>query len=158
MNRRDLISLTGLTALAAAFGAGDAQAQTAAGGRTRVIRLYADADGNAHVEELTVATTANGQPRQIPNIPVTAMSMRAYPGASQNANWHTAPARQFAIAIDGELEVEVSGGVRHKVGKGDLVFLEDVAGKGHVTRMQGPVTNVFLRVPADFDLVAWARG
>src|SRR5262245_37426758 len=102
MHRRDLINLTGLTALAAALGTGDAEAQTAPG-RTRVIRIYADADGNAHVEELTVATTANGQPRQIPNIPVTTMSMRAYPGANQSANWHTAPARQFAIAIDGEL-------------------------------------------------------
>src|SRR5262245_35214782 len=113
MDRRDMLSLAGLTALAGAFSplvAGEAEAgQTSTpAGQTRVIRIYADANGDAHVEELLVSSSVNGQPRQVPNIPVTAMSMRSYAGASQTPNWHTAPARQFAIAVVGELEVEVS--------------------------------------------------
>jgi hypothetical protein len=38
------------------------------------------------------------------------------------------------------------------------VFLEDTTGKGHVTRPLGPITNVFIHVPDDFDIVAWAAG
>ena len=54
---------------------------------------------------------------------------------------------------DGELEVELTDGTRRKIGS-DLVFLEDLTGKGHVTRALGPITNVFLHVPVDFDVVA----
>ncbi len=60
--------------------------------------------------------------------------------------------------MTGALEVEISNGSRRRIGPGDLVFLEDVTGKGHVTRPLGPITNLFLHVPADFDVVAWARG
>ena len=34
------------------------------------------------------------------------------------------------------------------------MYLEDLTGKGHVTRALGPITNVFLHVPDDFDVVA----
>jgi hypothetical protein len=78
--------------------------------------------------------------------------------SARPADWHTAPRKQFAIDMTGELEVELSSGARQKIGAGDLVFLEDTTGKGHVTRPAGPITNVFLHVPEDFDVVAWARG
>ena len=57
----------------------------------------------------------------------------------------------------GELEVELTDGTRRRIGS-DLVYLEDLTGKGHVTRALGPITNVFLQVPDDFDVVAWAAG
>jgi len=41
---------------------------------------------------------------------------------------------------------------------GDMVFLEDLTGKGHITRLLSPVTNIFIRVADTFDVVAWARG
>ena len=41
------------------------------------------------------------------------------------------------------------------IGTGDLVYLEDTRGKGHVTRLRGSVTNLFLPVGPDFDVVAW---
>ena len=65
--------------------------------------------------------------------------------------------RRDATAVD---ELYAPGAVRPiDGGRGsDLVFLEDLTGKGHVTRALGPITNVFLHVPADFDVVAWAAG
>jgi hypothetical protein len=60
--------------------------------------------------------------------------------------------------MTGELEVEITNGTRRRIGAGDLVFLEDVTGKGHVTRALGPITNLFLHVPDDFNVVAWSRG
>jgi hypothetical protein len=38
-----------------------------------------------------------------------------------------------------------------------MAFLEDTTGKGHKTIEEG-ASSVFLRVPADFDIKAWARG
>jgi hypothetical protein len=48
--------------------------------------------------------------------------------------------------------------MRRTVRAGELVFLEDVTGKGHITRLRGRVTNLFIRVPDNFDVVVWARG
>ena len=40
----------------------------------------------------------------------------------------------------------------------ELTISPDATGRGHVTRTLGPITNVFLHLPDDFDVVAWARG
>ena len=86
------------------------------------------------------------------------MTAGGYGGAARPPAWHNAPRHQFAINMTGDLEVEITGGARKKIGAGDLVYLEDVTGQGHVTRALGPVTNLFIHVADDFDVVAWARG
>jgi len=87
------------------------------------------------------------------------MTARAYARSrSSSPDWHTAPRRQFAINMSGSLEVEISDGSRHEIGQGDLVFLEDITGKGHVTRVLTPVTNLFIHVPQDWNMLSWARG
>ena len=61
--------------------------------------------------------------------------------------------------MSGEIEVEVSGLARkHAIHAGDIVFLEDLQGKGHITRILSPVTNIFIRVADGFDVVKWSRG
>jgi hypothetical protein len=117
----------------------------------KVVRLYTTPDGGSRVEELVISPDAKP-------IPVTRMTAGAYRGSGARApDWHNAPRKQFAINMTGELEVELTDGSRRKVGS-DLVFLEDTTGKGHITRALGPITNVFIHVPDDFDVVAWARG
>jgi quercetin dioxygenase-like cupin family protein len=122
-----------------------------------VLRIYADVEGNSHLEELPIATTVSGAVREAGKMPVTGISIREYQPRYVN-DWHTAPTRQFAITIVGELEVEVSGGVKRRVRTGELVFLEDAKGKGHITRMLDRATNLFITVPDNFDVVAWAKG
>lgn len=151
MQRRDLLALSGVASLLAAARA-LGQAGVSDETEAKVIRVYSTADGESHVEDLVIA--ANAGP-----VPITTMTAGVYRGSGVTApDWHNAPRRQFAINMTGTLEVELSGGKRRKIGPGDLVFLEDVTGKGHVTRPLGPITNLFLHVAEDFDLVAWARG
>ena len=150
MQRRDLLAMSGAALL---LGGGRAlgQAGAAPANAAKVIRVYATADGGSRVEELTISPDAKP-------IDITRMTAGAYRGSGATApDWHTAPRKQFAINMTGELEVELTDGTRRKIGS-DLVFLEDLTGKGHVTRALGPITNVFLHVPVDFDVVAWAAG
>jgi quercetin dioxygenase-like cupin family protein len=126
-------------------------------GQTRVLRVYEDGRGDSHLEELVVATTPDGRFRVAGDLPAVGVALREYP-ADDVVDWHRAPARQFAITVVGELEVEVWGGMRRTVRAGELVFLEDTRGKGHITRLRGRVTNLFIRVPDSFDVVVWARG
>jgi hypothetical protein len=151
MQRRDLLTMTSaallLTGGRALAQAGSPAAATAA----KVVRIYATGDGGSRVEELTISPDAKP-------IDITRMTASVYGGSGARApDWHTAPRKQFAINMTGELEVELTDGTRRKIGS-DLVFLEDTTGKGHVTRALGPITNVFLHVPDDFDVVAWTKG
>jgi hypothetical protein len=150
MQRRDLMTMTGAALL---FAGGRALAQNAAQSNTeaKVVRIYATLDGGSRVDELTISPDAKP-------VDITRMTASVYRGSGARApDWHTAPRKQFAINMTGELEVELTDGTRRKIGS-DLVYLEDLTGKGHVTRALGPITNVFLHVPDDFDVVAWAAG
>ena len=150
MQRRELLALAGIatiagSAIARAQGSNDEP-------RARLIHIYATPDGESHHQIVAISNDAG-------EIPVTAMTARAYARSmATSADWHTAPRRQFAINMTGSLEVEISDGSRHPIGQGDLVFLEDITGKGHVTRVQSPVTNLFIHVPQDWDMLSWARG
>jgi hypothetical protein len=149
MDRRDVLTIGGAALL---LGGARAFAQSgAAVNEAKVVRIFATPDGGSRVEELTISP--NAKP-----IDITRMTAAAYRGSGATApDWHTAPRKQFAINMTGELEVELTDGTRRKIGS-DLVYLEDLTGKGHVTRALSPITHVFLHVPEDFDVVAWAAG
>jgi len=153
MERRELLSLGGIAAIAGAFGA--AGAEEPAGGK-RILRIYADSDGNSHIQELPIATKP-GKTRRTETAAVTGLTYADYT-ASSVEDWHRAPGRQFSISLSGEIEVEVSDGKKHPIHAGDIVFLEDLQGKGHITRILTPVTNIFIRVADGFDVVKWSRG
>jgi len=153
MERRELLSLGGIAAIAGAFGA--SAAEEPAGGK-RILRIYADADGNSHIQELPIVTKP-GKTRRTETAAVTGLTYADYT-ASSVEDWHRAPGRQFSISMSGEIEVEVSEGKKHAIHPGDIVFLEDLEGKGHITRILSPVTNIFIRVADSFDVVKWSRG
>jgi len=155
MERRDLLSIGGIAAIAGAFAAVEAGAQEPSTGK-RVLRIYADADGTSHIQELPIATKP-GRTRRTGPAHVTEFSYAEYTSSSVE-DWHRAPGRQFSISMSGEIEVEVSDGKKHAIHAGDIVFLEDLQGKGHITRILTPVTNLFVRVADGFDVVAWSRG
>ena len=161
MERRELLSLGGIAAIAGAFAATEAPAQQglppiAVMSGKRVLRIYADSDGNTQIQELFI-TTKPGRTRRTLPAPVTELTYAEYTSSSVE-DWHRTPGRQFSISMSGEIEVEVSGGKTHAIHAGDIVFLEDLQGKGHITRILTPVTNLFIRVADGFDVVAWARG
>jgi hypothetical protein len=116
-------------------------------GIMEVIHVYAGADGVSHVKRVRV----QGSPKELPMHSVIATSI-----AQGTEDWHQAPAKTFTINVIGDIEAEVSDGTRVKIGKGDLVYLEDLTGKGHVTRLLTPVANLFIRMKPDFDFEKWA--
>ena len=115
----------------------------------RLLHVYATPDGESHLEEIVVSPTAG-------TLPLT--GLRAISYKPNKVNWHNAPAAQFAINLTGDLQVEVSDGATRKIGPGDLVFLEDTKGKGHITRLLSPVTALFIAPAPGFDVHRWASG
>lgn len=114
----------------------------------RLLRLYADRDGQSHFEELTPRVQSDGDteiaplPRAEGNVYFRRVS------AGQAPSWHNAPQRQFVVILEGEMEVEVSDGATRKFGPGDVLLVEDVSGAGHITRTLGSKPRVLLNIPA----------
>lgn len=126
-----------------------APVNNAAANPPKLFHVFTDAKGETHLEVITVAPTAS-------MLPLT--GLRAISYQPNKVDWHHAPAPQFAINLTGFLQVEVSDGTKHKIGPGDLVFLEDTTGKGHVTRLLSPVTALFIVPAPGFDIHKWAAG
>ena len=117
--------------------------------RPRLLHVYATADGESHLEDIYVTPQAQ-------TLPLT--GLRAISYKPNKVDWHHAPQPQFAINLTGDIQVEVSDGSKRHIGPGDLVFLEDTTGKGHITRLLGPVTALFIKPVDGFDIHAWAKG
>ena len=124
-----------------------ADPETGPSGLMEVIHIFAGEDGVSHVNRVKVT----GSPKPLPAHSVVTTSI-----AQGTEDWHVAPAKTFTINVVGDIEGEVSDGTKVRIGKGDLVFLEDRTGKGHITRLLTPVANIFLRMEDDFDFLAWA--
>ena len=121
----------------------------------RLYRIWSDDRGETHLEEINIAT--KGRPT-IPGITLNFPGVVTGPvGPGRGAQLHNTGARQFAITVFGQIDVEASDGTRAHLRTGDMSFIEDVTGKGHRTFEEGS-QSVFLRVPENFDVKKWAAG
>ena len=99
-------------------------------------RLYSDADGESHFEdvELEFQTVDFAPPAPPLDISVFGQAeqcsiLRAEPG--WKGDWHPAPFRQLHFYLLGEVEAEVSDGERRRIRAGEFALVEDTTGKGH---------------------------
>ncbi|WEK46649.1 MAG: hypothetical protein P0Y56_16840 [Candidatus Andeanibacterium colombiense] len=114
-----------------------------------VIHIYSDANGVSHVQRVPVV----GLPKPLP-----ATGVRANAIAVGVEDWHQAPQKLFTINTSGDIQGELGDGTKVPIGKGDLVYLEDLTGKGHITRLLTDVANLFILMPPEFDFLEWAGG
>jgi quercetin dioxygenase-like cupin family protein len=115
-------------------------------------RVSTDDRGESHLDTVTVGQRlAQGAPPAAPFFisadgPATMYRFYTFP-PGWIGELHPAPTRQFLALMSGAVEVETTDGTRKTLGPGDLVLLEDTAGKGHVTRNIGDGYAAFLVVP-----------
>ena len=99
----------------------------------KFIELYTGKDNQSHFKEVEGGLETE-QPlgSYSKKYPVTGMMFRDFKkGAS--FDWHTAPQPQYIIYLEGEVEVETSGGEKRTFRPGDVLFANDLSGKGHIT-------------------------
>lgn len=132
-----------------------------------ITRIYTGPDGLSHAEDIELNLNDRGVSQMLRatgaefsvRMPTAGASPRSA-GATDpdDPGWHTGPARQFVITLEGSSEVEVSGGVHVLAGPGHINLIEDTTGKGHVTRNFGPDARIALTIPlADGVVVDGAR-
>jgi hypothetical protein len=96
-------------------------------------RIFADDKGDSHFERVYVPLTDIGIMGSI-SLPFETKAL-IFRENKANYDWdfHNAPARQFIILLDGEIEITTSlGEVRRFAGR-EILLVEDTTGAGHKT-------------------------
>ena len=115
----------------------------------RIHNLYTDAKGESHFRDIEiewVEETRGGKLSQ--RLPATGIIFREVP-SSYDLDWHPAPRRQYIINLDAGVEITASDGESRRIGAGEVFLVEDVSGKGHLSKaLDGKIRHCIF-VPID---------
>jgi len=106
------------------------------------VRLFADADGESHWEDVEMPMNAVEYAPPAPAVDLsdplvaTRASWFRFP-ADWTDDAHPTPRRQLFVVLSGQVEGWTSMGVRRRFTSGDCVLMEDTTGKGHGARPIG---------------------
>ena len=96
-----------------------------------VTRVYSDADGESHFEDMFIPLTDAGEIGSLSvESPVKGIIFREVV-PSYDYNFHNAPQRQYIVLLDGGLQIETSLGKIRIFKPGEILLVEDTTGKGH---------------------------
>jgi len=108
--------------------------------RVTCLRIFADADGETHMEDIDIAL----QPRKLfadnpplrlsDNFPASWCNICHVPTGMGEVDWHNPPQRLLVLWLTGEVEFETSDGDIRRLPAGSVVLAEDTTGKGHISR------------------------
>ena len=120
----------------------------------RVFRIFTKDSGESAIEIRRVPMTGTARPTS-ETFKCNFIFFRETPEGDVQ-DFHTAPRRQLIFLTSGILELEASEGRRLICRPGDLIFAEDMQGKGHITRSLRDVRGfVHVAMPEDFDVSGW---
>ena len=120
-----------------------------------VIRLYSDAAGESHFEQVDLKLTLREfAPPAAPLRVSDPQPAQNYVILEVGADWggavpHPSPARMMAFSLSGCTRVTASSGESHTFVAGDCLLHDDTSGKGHSTEVISdlPARWVFIRLP-----------
>jgi hypothetical protein len=81
-------------------------------------------------------------------LPATGIIFRETSG-DYNLDWHPAPRRQYIINLDAGVQITASDGEVRVIGAGEIILVEDVTGKGHLSKSIGGKLRHSIFVPID---------
>jgi hypothetical protein len=125
--------------------------------------LWADANGVSHFrdEKLSfeaatpenptagTASRTNPDPQALVALPLRGATGATFLYLKRAAveDWHRAPRRMYLIAVQGMSEVTAGDGQVRRFGLGSILLMDDLTGKGHITRAVGDVDHIALTIP-----------
>ena len=100
----------------------------------RIHNLYTDAQGQSHFRDIEVEWKHEGRGgKTSATFPATGIIFRETSG-DYDLSWHPAPRRQYIINLDAGVQITASDGESRRIGAGEVILVEDVWGKGHLSK------------------------
>ncbi len=117
-----------------------------------VWRIFSKPDGSSSMEKIPFTLTEQQTGGWTsPKMNGSGFVIKRLP-RSMKERWHTAPRRQMGITFYGEGEIETGDGQKLVVKPGVATLLEDLTGKGHLTRGHGDGDRLVCFVALDDDV------
>jgi hypothetical protein len=119
----------------------------------RYVKVTGDGSGGSRFEDAEVVQaetlyTENTPPVLVSSaIPATGFAFVTLPPDVRETGWHPPPRRQFVVILDGEFELETTDGDRRRFRPGEMLLVEDLEGRGHVTRVLTDGAASFMAIP-----------
>jgi len=100
----------------------------------RIHNLYEDENGESHFRDIEVEWTEQtiGGPASSRE-PASGVIFRLMP-ETYDLDWHPAPRRQYVVQLDGDTRITASDGEVRVIRAGEICLVEDVKGKGHLSK------------------------
>jgi quercetin dioxygenase-like cupin family protein len=112
-----------------------------------VHNLYCDANGESHFRDIEIELSESrvsgllSKPQ-----PASTLTFREVP-PGVFLDWHNAPERMYVIFFDGRAQLTASDGEARVLGAGQVMLVEDTAGKGHQAKsLDGPIRSIWVAI------------
>ena len=115
----------------------------------RIHNLYVDAAGASHFRDIEVEWVETRNASKLSaRLPATGIIFRET-GGEYDLDWHPAPRRQYIINLDGGARITASDGESRVIGAGEVILVEDITGKGHLSQSVGGQMRRSIFVPVE---------
>ena len=115
----------------------------------KIHRLYADEKGESHFEDVEIEFKEQSRAGRLSaRLPASGIIFRQV-APDYDLDWHPAPRRQYIINLDGGVEITASDGEKRVIGAGEVLLVEDVTGKGHLSKAVNGQMRHSIFVPID---------
>lgn len=115
----------------------------------RIHNLYMDEAGESHFRDIEVEwAEERGASKYSERLPATGIIFRETSG-DYDLDWHPAPRRQYIINLDAGAKLTASDGECRIIAAGEVILVEDIAGKGHLSQSVGGQLRHSIFVPIE---------
>jgi len=99
----------------------------------RIHNLYTDEYGESHFRDIDIEWTSERRGSKLSKrMPATAVIFRQTP-AEYSLDYHPAPWRQYIVNLDASVKLTASDGESRVIKAGEVILVEDITGKGHMS-------------------------
>jgi hypothetical protein len=107
----------------------------------RIHNLYTDANGESHFRDIEVDWVEERRGSKLSKrMPATGIIFRET-SADYDLDWHPAPRRQYIVNLDAGVQITASDGESRLIGAGEIILVEDITGKGHLSKGLGKMRH-----------------
>lgn len=110
-------------------------------------RIFTGPDGQTHAEEITLKLARDDISTEVSEMAKATGAQFRRQAPNYFEDWHTAPRKQYVITLSGRGEIELSDGKRISLGPGHILLVEDLTGKGHISRGVGTQDRISVLIP-----------
>lgn len=115
----------------------------------RIHNLYVDDSGASHFRDIDVEWVQDSPGGKLSRrLPATGVIFRETAG-DYDLDWHTAPRRQYIVNLDAGVQLTASDGETRIIGAGEVIFVEDISGRGHLSKAVAGRVRRSIFIPVD---------